>query len=82
MLMLMGKRKSIDLLNVSDSEKMKLIWEIRRQMQQEVLEEKLTRSLLSTDTSIEYPEGISVAIEGLMRKAIEELKQKESSIHG
>jgi len=72
----MGKRKSIDLLSVSDSEKTKLIWEIRRQMQQEVLEEKLTRSLLTAHTNIDYPEGISVAIEGLMRKAVEELKQK------
>jgi hypothetical protein len=82
MLIMMGKHKNVDLLSVSDSEKMKLIWEIRRQMQQQVLEEKLTRSLLSTDTSIEYPEGINVAIESLMRKAVEELKQKESSIHG
>jgi hypothetical protein len=77
----MGKRKSIDLLSVTDSEKMKLIWEIRRQMQQEVLEEKLTRSLLSAHADIDYPEGISVAIEDLMRKAVGELKQKES-VHG
>ena len=77
----MGKRKNVDLLSVSDSEKMKLIWEVRRQMQQEVLKEKLTRSLLGADTNIEYPEGISVAIEDLMRKAVEELKQKES-VHG
>jgi uncharacterized protein YaaW (UPF0174 family) len=74
----MKKRKSIDLLSVSDSEKTKLIWEIRRQMQQKVLEEKLTRSLLSSHANIDYPEGISVAIEDLMRKAVEELKQKES----
>jgi hypothetical protein len=72
----MGKRKNIDLLSVSDSEKIKLIWEIRRQMQQEVLEEKLTKSLLKAHANLDYPEGISVAIEDLMRKAIEELKQK------
>jgi ribonuclease HII len=77
----MGKRKSVDLLSVSDSEKMKLIWEIRRQMQQEVLEEKLTRSLLTAHANIDYPVGISVAIEDLMRKAVEELKHKEN-IHG
>jgi hypothetical protein len=77
----MGKRKSVNLLSVSDSEKMKLIWEIRRQMQQEVLEEKLTRSLLTADANIDYPDGISVGIEDLMRKAVEELKQKEN-IHG
>jgi ribonuclease HII len=75
----MGKRKTIDLLSVPDSKRIKLIWEIRRQMQQEVLEEKLTQSLLKTHANIDtYPEGINVAIEDLMRKAIEELKQKES----
>jgi ribonuclease HII len=72
----MGKRKTVDLLSVSDSKKMKLIWEIRRQMQQEVLEERLTRSLLNAHADLDYPEGINVAIEDLIRKAIEELKQK------
>jgi ribonuclease HII len=74
--MSMGKHKTIDLLSVPDSKKTKLIWEIRRQMQQEVLEEKLTRSLLGASVSTNYPEGINAAVEDLMRKAIEELKQK------
>ena len=78
----MKKRKNIDLLSVSDSEKTRLIWEIRRQMQQKVLEEKLARSLLSSHANIDYPEGISVAIEDLIRKAVEELKHREGVIRG
>jgi ribonuclease HII len=78
MLMPMVKPKTIDLLSVPDSKRIKLIWEIRRQMQQEVLEEKLTSSLLNAHASMDYPEGISVAVEDLMRKVVEELKQKES----
>ena len=74
----MGKPKTVDLLRVSDSDKTKLIWEIRRQIQQQVLEENLTRSLLKSHTNMEYPEGISLAIEDMMRKAVEELRQKES----
>jgi len=74
----MEKRKKINLLTIPDSKKMKLIWAIRRQMQQEALEKKLTRSLLNANANLNYPEGISVALEDLMRKAIEELKQKES----
>jgi hypothetical protein len=81
MLTYMGKHKSIDLLSVPDSKRIQLIWEIRRQVQQEVLEERVTSSLLNAHASIDYPNGISVAIEDLMRKAAEELRQKEN-IHG
>ena len=72
----MRKRKKIDLSNVPDSERIKLIWEIRRQMQQQVLEEKLTRCLLNTNVRVNYPEGISMAINDLMLRAAEELRQK------
>jgi ribonuclease HII len=72
----MGKRKTIDLSNVSDSKRIKLIWEIRRQMQQEIFEEKLTRCLLNSNARVNYPDGISMAINDLMLKAAEELKQK------
>jgi ribonuclease HII len=81
MLRYMGKHRCIDLLSVPDSKKIQLIWAIRRQVQQEVLEEKLTSSLLNAHASIDYPNGISVAMEDLMRKAVEELRQKEN-IHG
>jgi len=39
----MGKSETIDLLSIPDSERTKLIEEIRRKIQQRVLEEKLTR---------------------------------------
>jgi hypothetical protein len=42
-------------------------------MQQEILEEKLTRLLLNTNASVDYPEGISMAIDDLMLKAAGEL---------
>lgn len=75
MLSHMRELKSIDLLAVPDSKKIQLIWKIKRQMQQEVLEEKLMRSLLNARVNLQYPETISVAIEDLVRKAVEELKQ-------
>jgi predicted Fe-S protein YdhL (DUF1289 family) len=39
----MEKSKTIDWLSIPDSEKRKLIEEIRRKIQQRVLQEKLTR---------------------------------------
>ncbi len=71
----MRELKSIDLLAVPDSKRIQLIWKIKRQMQQEALEEKLMRSLLNAQVNLQYPETISVAIEDLVRKAVEELKQ-------
>jgi hypothetical protein len=74
----MKKSKTIDLLRIPDSEKAKLILEIRRQIQQKALEEKLTRFLLSSNVNINCPNGISVSIEDLMQKAIEEPKAQKS----
>jgi len=77
MLTLMKKYKAINMLTVPDSKKMQLIWAIKRQMQQEALEEKLTRVLLNTNVNRDYPEGISITFKDLMQRAIEELKQRE-----
>lgn len=74
----MKKSKTIDLLSIPDSEKTKLILEIRRQIQQKVMEEKLTRSLLSSNVGINCPNGISVSVEDSMQKAIEEPKAQRS----
>jgi vancomycin resistance protein YoaR len=74
----MKKSKTIDLLRIPDSEKTKLILEIRRQIQQKALEEKLTRSLLSSNANINCRNGISVSIEDLMQKVIEEQKTQKS----
>ena len=71
----MRESKSIDLLTVPDSKKIQLIWRIKRQMQQKVLEEKLMHSLLNARANLQYPETISLAVENLVRKAVEELKR-------
>jgi hypothetical protein len=64
----MKKSKTVDLLRISDSKKMKLILEIRREIQQKALEEKITRSLLSSNVNINCLKGIS--FEDLMQKAL------------
>jgi hypothetical protein len=64
----MKKSGTVDLLRISDSKKMKVIWEIRRQMQQKALEEKITRSLLSSNVSINCLKGMS--FDDLMQKAL------------
>jgi uncharacterized protein YaaW (UPF0174 family) len=74
----MKKSKTIDLLRIPDSEKAKLILEIRKQIQQKALEEKLTRSLLNSNVNINSTDGISVSIEDLMQKVIEESKAQKS----
>ena len=84
----MKKTKTIDLLRIPDSEKAKLILEIRRRIQHKALEEKLTRSLLSSNMNINCENGIncenvtSASIEDLMQKvmqkAIEEPKAQKS----
>ena len=74
----MGKSKSIDLLSIPDSEKIKLMQEIGRRIKQRVLEEKLARSLLGANGRVNYPKGIGITVEDSMRKAVEEPKTKRS----
>jgi CO dehydrogenase/acetyl-CoA synthase alpha subunit len=64
----MKKSATVDLLRISDSKKMKVIWEIRRQMQQRALEEKITRCLLSSNVNINCLKGMS--FDDLMQKAL------------
>jgi hypothetical protein len=64
----MKKSGAVDLLKVPDSKKMKVIWEIRRQMQQKALEEKITRYLLSSNVNINCLKGIS--FDDLMQKTL------------
>jgi len=67
----MRKRKRIDLLNISDVEKVKLIWEIRRQLQQKVLEEKLMQPFLKVEPSAINKELIikmSESLNGIVSK--------------
>jgi hypothetical protein len=48
----MRNRKRIDLLNISDAEKVKLVWTIRRQIQQKVMEERLMQPFLKVEPSV------------------------------
>jgi hypothetical protein len=67
----MRKYKRIDLLSISDIEKVKLIWEIRRQLQQKVLEEKLMQPLLKVEPSAinkELIRKMSESLNGVVSK--------------
>ena len=74
----MKKSKTIDLLSMSDSEKIKLIREIRRQIEQKVSERELERSLVSENIKMNCPKGISVTFGNSMRKTVEEPKAQRS----
>jgi len=69
----MRKRKRIDLLNISDVEKVKLIWEIRRQLQQKVLEEKLMQPFLKVE-----PSAINKELIRKMSKSLNGVVSKEA----
>ena len=74
----MKKRKKIDLLSLRAAEKMKLAWEIRRQAQQGVLQEKLLQCFLKPRNGRmllqRYPEAMQPMIEDFLRR-VEEQKR-------
>jgi hypothetical protein len=74
----MKKSGPVDLLRVPDSKKMKVIWEVRRQMQQKALEEKITRSLLSSNVNIDCLKGI--CFDDLMQKALNGSFRNQSAV--
>ncbi len=72
----MRKPKSLNVLNIPDSKKIKFVWKIRRQMQQEILEDKLMHLLLNARANLQYPEAMNPLIEDFMRKAEREIKRE------
>jgi len=74
----MKKRKKIDLLNVNAAKRLKLAWEARRQVQQEILQKKLVQCFLKPRKGHaciqRYPEAMQPMIADFMRKAREETK--------
>ena len=74
----MKKQKKVDLLNVKVSERIKLAWEVRRQVQQEMLEKKLEQCFLKPhrgNACIQrYPEAMQPMIRDFMRKAEEQTR--------
>ena len=69
----MKKQKKVDLNNVQVTEKMKLACEARRQVQQEILEQKLMQCFLTPHNGREciqqYPEAMQPMIKDFMQKA-------------
>jgi len=69
----MKKRKKVDLQDVQVAERIKLAWEVRRQVQQEILQEKLVQCFLKPRKGRKciqrYPEAMQPMIKDFMRKA-------------
>jgi hypothetical protein len=71
------KKKKIDLQD-EVAEKVKLAWEVKRQVQQEILQKKLVQCFLKPRKGRkciqQYPEAMQPMIKDFMRKAEEQTK--------
>jgi hypothetical protein len=74
----MKKRRKVDLLDVQTAERIKLAWEVRRQFQQEILEQKLAQCFFEPRKGRKciqrYPEAMQPMIRDFMRKAEEQTR--------
>jgi BarA-like signal transduction histidine kinase len=74
----MKKRKKVDLHDVQVTERIKLAWEVRRQVQQEILQKKLVQCFLKPYKGRKciqrYPEAMQPMIKDFMRKAEEQTR--------
>jgi hypothetical protein len=74
----MKERKKVNWLDVQAAERIKLRWQVRRQVQQEILQEKLTQFFLTPyemDAYIRrYPDAMQPMIKDFMRKAEEQTR--------
>ena len=74
----MKKKKKVDLNDVQVTERMKLAWEVRRQVQQEILQKKLVQCSLRPRKGRKciqrYPEAMQPMIKDFMRKAEEQTR--------
>ena len=77
----MKKQKKVDLHDVQVAERIKLAWEVRRQVQQEILQEKLVQCFLMPHKGRKciqrYPEAMQPMIKDFMRKA-----EKQTRLYG
>jgi hypothetical protein len=75
---MMKRRKRLDLLDFQVAERIKLAWEVRRQVQQEILQRKLAKCYLKPRKgrrcTERYPEAMQPMIEDFMRKADQKTK--------
>jgi len=69
----MKKRKKVDLNDVQVAERIKLAWEVRRQVQQEILQKKLVQCFLKPRKGLkciqQYPEAMQPMIKDFIQKA-------------
>jgi len=74
----MKKRKRVKWLDVQAAERIKLGWKVRRQVQQEILQKKLTQLFLTPyemNAYIgRYPEAMQPMIRDFMRKVEEQTR--------
>ena len=74
----MKKKKKVDLHDVQVTERMKLAWGVRRQVQQEILQKKLMQCFLKPRKGRKciqrYPEAMQPMIKDFMRKAEEQAR--------
>ena len=74
----MAKRKSVKLMGIYDVESVKLRWKVARQVQEELLEEKLAQRFLGPNDWKEcmqqYPVAMQPMIVDFMRKAEEQTR--------
>jgi hypothetical protein len=72
------KNRKVDLQNAKAADRTKLAWEVRRQVQQEILEKKLVQCFLKPRSGSvhlqRYPEAMQPMIADFMRKAEERTK--------
>jgi hypothetical protein len=69
----MKKNKKVNLNDVRVAERMKLAWNVRRQVQQEILQEKLMQCFLMPHEERkciqQYPEAMQPMIKDFLQKA-------------
>jgi hypothetical protein len=74
----MKKGKKVDLHDVQVAERIKLAWEVRRQVQQEILQKKLVQCFLKPRKGRKciqrYPEAMQPMIKDFMRKVEEQTR--------
>ena len=74
----MKKRKKVDLQDVQVVERVKLAWEVRRQVQQEILQKKLVQYFLKPRKGRKYiqryPEAMQPMIKDFMQKVEEQTR--------
>lgn len=71
-------KKKVDILDVKAAERMKVAWEINRQIQQEILQKKLVQYFLKPRKGLaslqRYPEAMQPMIKDFMQKVEERTK--------